>query len=218
MKKILLIGGGGHCKSVADAVIRASEYDDIGIVDINPAEPLFGSIKIVSSDDNLPALLEAGWTDAFVTVGSIGNTKLRRKLYSCILKEGFQIPNIVDPSAVVSIDAHLGKGVFVGKNAVINAGSIIGNAAIINTGAIVEHDCHIGDFVHVSPRAVICGGVEVGNDTHVGAGSVIKQYLNIGENIMIGMGSVVINDITSSSTVVGNPAKIIRGDCPKTRA
>lgn len=209
MKRVLLIGGGGHCKSVADAVIRSNEYDEIGIVDPYLKAPLFGTIQVVGSDEDLQYLLSDGWNDAFVTVGSVGNTSLRRKLFSEILEMGFFIPNIIDPSAIVSEFAQLGKGIFIGKNTVINAGSRIDDAAIINTGAIVEHDCRIGEFVHVSPRAVICGGVEIGKDTHIGAGAAVKQYIRIGNNSIIGMGSVVINDICSNITVVGNPAREI---------
>lgn len=206
MKNILLIGGGGHCASVADALIRTKEYDKIGIIDFKDKSPLFDLIPIVGCDDDLSELKKE-YDYAFVTVGSVGHTALRQKLYSMIQELGFTIPNIIDPSAVVSENAELGNGIFVGKNAVINARSRIGNAAIINTGAIVEHDCDIGSFAHISPRATLCGRVIVGDNTHIGAGAVIKQGIKVGKGSMIGMGSVVIHNIVDGVLVVGNPAK-----------
>ncbi len=206
MKKILLIGGGGHCKSVADTLLRLDEYNEIGIVDVHDEGALFGLIEVIGNDDDLPELREAGFTDALITVGSVGNTDLRRRLYGKISELGFNIPNIIDPTAIISPYAKLGKGIFIGKNAVVNAGCAIGDGAIINTGTIVEHECYIGEFVHISPGAVLCGGVEVGDDTHIGANASVKQYIKLGKNVIVGMGSVVIRDVRDNVTVVGNPA------------
>lgn len=209
MKKILLVGGGGHCKSVADAILRNKEYDEIGIVDLQMTEPMFGAIPVVGTDEDLSRLFSEGWIYAFVTMGSITNTRSRRRLFENLVNVGFSIPNIIDISAHVSPNAEIGKGVFVGKNAVINAGSIIKDAVIVNTGAIVEHDCSIDEFSHISTGATLCGGVIIGHDTHVGANSVIKQYTRVGSNTIIGMGSVVIHDIGDNMKIVGNPANPI---------
>lgn len=210
MNKILLIGGGGHCKSVADAAIMMHEYEQIGIVVNSESATIMDNISIVGDDDDLLKLYSEGWNCAFVAVGSVGDTSLRQKLYSNICSFNYRIPNIIDPSAVVSKNSKLDSGIFVGKNAVINAGSSIGTAAIINTGAIVEHDCIIGAFGHISPGATICGGVEIGEGSHIGARSVIIQKIKVGRNVVIGAGTVVIHDVPDGCTVVGNPGRIIK--------
>ena len=209
MKGILLIGGGGHCASVADTLLKLNIYNRIGIVINEVSQPMFGTIPVVGCDEDLMRLHDQGYEDAFITVGSIGNIDLRRKLANLAIDIGFSIPCIVDPSAAVSDSASLERGVFVGKNAVINARSIIKDFAIINTAAVIEHDCKVGKFVHVSPSATLCGGVEVGADSHIGAASVIMQYLKIGSNSMVGMGSVVIKDVADNVTVFGNPARVM---------
>lgn len=206
-KKLLLIGGGGHCSSVLSCVLALNKYEEVGIVDFSDT-PVMG-VSVVGKDDDLPNLKNTGWTDAFVTVGSIGSTGLRRRLYQMIKEIGFTVPVITDPSAIVAQDVKLGEGCFVGKGAVLNSGTEIGECAIINTGAVVEHDCKIGAFAHVSPGTVLCGQVEVGNDSHVGAGSVVRQQISIGNQTLIGIGSVVIQNIPDRVKAFGNPCKVV---------
>lgn len=203
--KLLLIGGGGHCRSVLDSLLELQLYEKIGIID-QPGPPILG-ISVIGQDEDLPRLKEDGWTDAFITVGSIGDTSLRHKLFQMVKKMGFTIPSVIDPSAVIGGEVDFAEGCFVGKKAIVNAGSAIGVCAIINSGAIVEHDCIVGDFAHISPGAILCGGVNVGNDTHVGAGTSVKQCITIGRNTIIGIGSTIIYDIPDGVTVYGKPGK-----------
>ena len=206
-KKILLIGGGGHCHSVLDSILLSGIYDKIGIIDNIDSSVL--DIPVVGTDDDIPRLKEAGWTDAFVTVGSIENTNLRHKLYDMVRRIGMNIPTIIDPSAIIARGTVISEGVFIGKRAVVNTGCRIGKCAIINTGAIVEHDCRVGDFSHISSGATICGQVNVGNDSHVGAGSVVRQQIIIGNCSLIGAGSVVVKDIPDAVKAYGNPCKVV---------
>lgn len=216
-KKILLLGTGGHCLSVLDSLITLSSYDAIGLIDkkINATptsqEPrkIMG-IPILGDDSDLEGLFAAGYSEAFITVGSIGDVSLRKKIYMTIKQIGFHVPNIIDKSSVLSSFAILGDGIYVGKNSIINAGTRIGDCAIINTSSVIEHECSIGDFVHISPRSTLCGGVMVETGTHIGAGSVVKQNVHIGEDTMVGMGSVVLNDIDSRVVAFGNPCKEVK--------
>ena len=209
-KKLLLLGGGGHCRSIIDSLISLNEYDDIGVVDNDPTIDFPNGISVVGTDDDLGFLYEQGWKSAFVSVGSVGNTALRRKLYDIINKYEFNIPIIVDPSAVIAKDAVIDKGVFVGKGAIINAKSFIDFAAIINTGAIIEHDCHVGEFAHISPGTVLCGNVKVGTDAHIGANSTVIQGTIIGEGSVIGIGSVVTKRVPDGTVAYGNPCKVVK--------
>lgn len=206
-KKLLLIGGGGHCRSVLDSIMSSEVYDEIGIID-NVDSSILG-IPVVGTDDDVPRLMSEGWTNAFITVGSVGNTKLRHKLYDMVKNIGMNVPAIIDSSAIIARDIEVSEGTYVGKRVVINTGSRIGTCAIINTGAVIEHDCIIGDFSHISPGATVCGQVCIGNDSHVGAGSVVRQQINIGNGALIGAGSVVVKDIQDNVKAYGNPCKVV---------
>lgn len=206
-KRLLLIGGGGHCHSVLDIVLASKEYNEIGIIDNIGGDYL--GIPVIGRDADLPRLFLDGWTDAFITVGSIGNTKIRRHLYNMVKEIGLMIPKIIDPTAIVGSGVVVEEGSFLGKRVVINAGSSIGTCAIVNTGAIVEHDCKIGAFAHISPGTVLCGQVSVGDDSHVGAGSTVRQLIKIGDNSLVGVGSVVVEDIPSNVRAYGSPCRVV---------
>lgn len=210
-KKILLIGGGGHCKSVLDSLLELNEYVEIGIVDKKESiESSVMGIPIVGCDDDLPKLYNNGYHYAFVTAGGIGNPTLRIKLFNLLSRIGYEIPNIIDSSAKVSKHAQIEKGVFIGKNAIVNAGAVIQNGGIINSGSIIEHDCNIGVFVHIAPGTVLGGEVTVGENSHVGSNATIKHQICVGSNTIIGMGSVVINNIKNNMMAYGNPCREVK--------
>lgn len=210
-RKLLLIGGGGHCKSVIDSLLSTKQYIEIGIIEKKDqkGESLL-NIPIIGCDDDLIELYHQGYNEAFITLGSTGNPENRTKLFNLIEKIGFNIPNIIDPTATISKDAKLGKGIFVGKNSVINVGVSVEDGAIINTSSTIEHDCKIGKLVHIAPGSVLCGEVKVDGYTHIGAGSIIKQQITIGANTMIGMGSVVLRNIGDNMLAFGNPCKEVK--------
>lgn len=208
MRKLLLIGGGGHCLAVADSASRMGVWDKIGIIDNKRAEALAG-FPVVGKDEDLAVLFAEGWQEAFVSLGSVKteDVVLRELRYKTTKQIGFSFPAILDPTAVIATDAVIEDGVYVGKCAVVNSNAYIGECAIINTGAIIEHNCQVGEFCHISPGAVLCGHVCVGEGTHIGAGSVVRQELTIGRNVLIGMGSVVVKDISDAVKAYGNPCK-----------
>jgi len=210
-RKLLLLGGGGHCKSIIDSILDSNEYSEIGIVEKHDhSKALILGIPVIGIDEDLEYLKSIGFTDAFVSLGSIGNTLNRRRLFKLILSLGFAVPNIIDKNAIVSKSTVFGKGIFIGKHALVNADSSLADCSIINSSATIEHDCAIGEFVHVSSGAVLGGNVLIGSDSHIGAGSIIRQQIRIGKNVMIGMGSIVLHDVPDNTVAYGNPCRIVR--------
>ena len=207
MEDLIIIGGGGHSKSVIDSAETMGLFRIIGILTTNN-KPLFG-YQNIGGDDALPILYSQGVRYCFIAIGSIGDTEPRYRLYKKVLELGYNLPNIVDPSSTVSKRILFGKGIFVGKNAIINANSEIEDMVIINSGATIEHDCSIGNLVHIAPGAVICGNSKIGNGTHIGAGATVMQGIVIGEHTLIGCGSVVVSDIPGGVKAYGNPCKVV---------
>ncbi len=209
-RRLLLVGGGGHCRSVLDSVSMSGAYEDIAVID--QAEHVgkkIGCATVIGTDKELPSLRQRGYTDAFVSIGSIGNTLTRVRLTKSLKELGFEIPAIIDPSSHVSSFCKVEEGVYIGKASNINCNCYIGAGSIINTAATVEHECRIGQFVHIAPGAVVCGGTFIGDNSHIGAHATIIQGIHIGEDVMVGAGCVVIRDIQAGETVVGVPGRHI---------
>lgn len=208
-KKIVLIGGGGHCKSVIDTITNNGEYEIIGITDTeNRMGDLVCGISIIGTDDMLQELFDTGINNAFITLGSIGSTDLREKLYDKAKKIGFTFPSIVDKSAVLSKTCEVGEGSFIGKGVILNVAVKIGRNCIINTGSIIEHDCVINDYVHIAPGCVLSGHVVIGRSSHIGTNTTIIQELTIGNHVLVGAGSVVVRSLKDNLKAYGNPCKI----------
>ena len=206
MKKIILLGGGGHCKSVIDSIRSKSEYTIIGILDLQENINKFvNGVQIIGTDEDLEKYSVEENFHFFITAGSIGNTTIRRSLAKLCEKYNLEFATVIDQTAVVSDSSIIGKGVFIGKGAIVNADACVKDHCIINTGSIIEHDCHIGNYVHIAPGAVLSGGVKIGDFTHVGTNSTVIQGITIGCNVIMGAGTVVHRNVPNSKKIVGNP-------------
>lgn len=192
MKKLVLLGAGGHCESVLDAILQGQEFDDIVILDRSEkvGQDVMG-VSVIGTDEELANLYKRGFRYAFITAGSIKSTDLRRHLYSMAVQAGFDFTNVIDRTAILARNVQMGKGIFIGKKAVINSGTVIEDQAIINTGAIIEHDCFIGMFSHISVGTVLCGGVKVGQDSFIGANATVIQGKELPDKTIIGAGEVI---------------------------
>lgn len=194
---VLLIGGGGHCRSVIDVIESGAQYRVAGIV--QPATdglaPILG-YPVRGDDDALPGLL--GHTPcALVTVGQLKDASLRQHLFGKLLDLRAEIPFVVSPRAHVSRHAQLGPGTVVLHGALVNAAARIGENCIINSMALVEHDARIGPHCHISTGARVNGDVEIGAGCFIGSGTVIHQGVTIGAGSVIGAGCVISRDVAA---------------------
>ena len=191
MKEIILIGGGGHCKSVIDVIEREGRFKIAGIVD---KPELLGSnvlgYPIIGNDSDLGDLAKK-YEYALITVGQIKSPSLRIKLFDLAINAGFTLPNIISPNAYVSKHLTIGKGVVVMHNAMVNASASIGDNCIINSKVLIEHDCQISKHCHISTNATINGGVIVQSGCFIGSGVITKESITIGKNSFIKAGSLV---------------------------
>lgn len=194
MKKIILVGFGGHAKSVIDSIEKSQEYEIIGYTDVEPDKEYKG-YQYLGDDEVLREYYDRGVHYAFIAVGYMGKGDLRPRLYEKVKKIGYVIPSVIDSSAQLAADVRIDEGCFVGKRAVINANASIEKLCIINTGAIVEHDCSVGEFTHISVGSILCGNVKVGNGSFIGANATVIQSRAIGNDCIVGAGVVVRNNI-----------------------
>ena len=194
-EKIILIGGGGHCKSCIDVIELSGHFHIEGIVDVPDKlhNKLLG-YEIIATDDDLPQLVNEN-TNFLVTLGQIKSPEKRIRIFQILKDLKAKLPIIISPLAYVSRHAQIDDGTIVMHHALVNAGAHVGKNCIINTKTLVEHDAVIGDHCHIATGAIINGGVTVGSGTFFGSKSVSKEYVEIGKNVVIGCGEKIIKNI-----------------------
>ncbi|MDF1879477.1 NeuD/PglB/VioB family sugar acetyltransferase [Sulfurimonas sp. SAG-AH-194-C20] len=188
-EEILLIGGGGHCKSVIDVIEQEDRFIIAGIVD---KKELLGSkvlgYEVVGCDDDLKKLHEK-YKNIMITVGHIKSNSVRVKLFHLVKSIGYTLPTIISPLAYVSKHSFVDEGSVVMHQALVNANANIGKNCIINTKALVEHDAIVENNCHISTSAVINGGTIIKENTFFGSNATSKEYVTV-ENF-VKAGSVV---------------------------
>lgn len=208
--KLILIGGGGHCKVCIDVIEQAEQFEIVGILDV--AELLGTNVldyQIIGTDQDINKYVELEYS-FLITVGQIKSATLREKLFNKLRENNAEIATIVAPSAYVSEYSKIGAGSIVMNQVVINAGVTIGDNCILNNKCDIEHDSIIGNHTHISTGAIINGNCKVGNGVFVGSNATIANQIIIEDRAVIGAGSVVINNVNISDIQAGNPAKSIK--------
>lgn len=203
MKRLAILGAGGHGKVVADAAECCGWTDISFFEDSWPERAQNACWLICGTTSHLLARLHE--FDGVVV--AIGHNRARGEKLSLLESAGAQIVSIIHPRATVSKHAEVGKGSVVFAGACINPCAIVGTGAIINTGSSVDHDCVLGANVHISPGARLAGNVSVGDGSWVGIGACIRQAVRIGMHVTVGAGSAVVKDINDNHVVVGVPAR-----------
>ena len=178
-KKILLIGGGGHCKSVIDVIELEDKFTIEGIID---KKELLGSkvlnYKVIGCDDDLEDLFKT-YKYAIITVGQIKSSRIRVKLFNKLKKIGYELPVIKSPLSYVSKYSSIDDGTVIMHQSLINSNVKIGKNCIINSKALIEHDCIVGDNCHISTASVINGEVKIKDGTFFGSNATSKEAIEV---------------------------------------
>lgn len=194
-KNLYLIGGGGHCQAVIDAVETSGEYNLVGIFDTKEkvGTKIF-QYPIIDTDKAICNYINAeSWF--LITIGHLRSNAKRVELFNFLKNSGANIATIISKSAAVSAHATIGPGTVVMANATVSAGANIGVNCILNSKALVEHNCQIGDHCHISTNATINGNVKICDHVFFGSSATTKQGISISSNSFVKACTLVKNDI-----------------------
>jgi UDP-perosamine 4-acetyltransferase len=202
MRKLLILGAGGHGRAVSDLAVEVG-WTVAGHTDATGAS----RPGILGSDADIEKLARTGAIDAAVV--GIGNSALPRRaeLFRLLHDSGIAIPALVHPRAVLSRSCRVGDGSVVFAGCVLGAGVDMGVNGVCYAGVIVEHDSRIGDHCYLSPGAVVCGQVTLERGAFLGAGAVVVPGVRVGADAVVAAGAVVVDDVPAGATVIGVPAK-----------
>lgn len=206
LKKIVIFGAGGHAKVVADAIIKAGQYEIAAFVDSFTTEKNVLGIQVITEDQY--------FSNPIVNLGvvGIGDNSTREKVAQKILSQvpSFEFITVIHPSAQIATHTFIDKGTVVFANSVINVSTHIGKHCIVNTSASVDHDCFLEDFSSVAPNVCLGGRCRVGAFSVISIGAVLIHNIEVGPFSVVGAGSLVTKKIPEFSVYYGVPAKKIR--------
>ena len=189
---LLLIGAGGHARSLIDLVHSSGLWDVFGLVGLADqiGEEVLG-YPVLGCDQDLPSLRKK-CTHALLAVGQIGLSFERKRLASELERLHFKFPVVISCQSYVSSYAELGPGTSVGHGVIVNASAKVGSHCILNSNALIEHDVLIGDCCHISTGVMVNGGVKIGSGSFVGSGCILREGLDLPCNTVISAGKRVM--------------------------
>jgi len=212
LNDLIIVGAGGSSREIAGVVADINKFQDrwnlMGFLDDDAS-------KIGTVVDGLPVL---GTTESatqypqasfVIGIASYKNPATRKKIVEKLRLPIERFAKIVHPSASVSAYAIIGYGTVVLQGVVITSATVVGNHVLISQGAMLGHDVSVADYVTIAPRAVISGSVIIEQSAYIGAGAVIAPGVVVGAESLVGIGSTVTGNVSSGSTVFGNPARAI---------
>lgn len=187
MKTLLILGAGGHGKSVAEGALLGGDWS-----------------AVIFLDDAWPEVTEALGCEVVGKVGDIasvagrcqgaiaavGNNTVREQWIDAIEQAGVELVSVVHPKAWVSPSAVIGAGTAVMAGAVVGTVSEVGKGAIINANATVDHDVVMEALSHIGVGVQLAGGVRVGARAWLQAGSSCGYHVVVEAGVTLGPGTV----------------------------
>lgn len=205
IKPVIILGGGGHARVLAEA-IRHMGGTVLGHCVPSSQTSSFDGSSFLSDED----VLRMNAEDIRLANG-IGvkpkltdpGTMMRRKAFDLFAAHGFVFPPVFGLASAVASDASVDAGAQIMSGAVVQPGAQIFRNAVVNSGAIIEHDCKVGAHSFISPGVTCCGSVEIGEGAFVGAGATILPGVVVGKGSIIGAGVVVRRSVTENEPFLG---------------
>lgn len=188
IRRLLIIGTGGHGRSVAEAVLLRDDYALMGFLDdaAQPEQrvwdwPVWGTTALLSEcRDRVDAVFVA-----------IGNNALREALHQRVQAQGLALATVIHPTAIVSSRAVVGRGSAILAGAVVGTGAQLGEGVIVNCGAVVDHDCLVEPFGHLGVNAGMAGGSVLGRRAWMPVGAALAYGAKVAADRVLQPGEVV---------------------------
>lgn len=199
-KQLIILGFGGHARSVADVALSTG-YESLVFVDDHArVGEMFLGFPILKC-------FKTQEPKAWCAFAASGDGSIRKNQTEFIKENNWHQISLIAPSATRGVGSLVADCVFVGHHAHIGPMATVGMGSIVNSGAVVEHECEVGEWAHVSVNATMAGRSKLGAFSMLGAGATIIDGVEITSQVTIGAGAVAHKSIDKAGVYTGVPAK-----------
>lgn len=209
---LFIYGTGGAGVEVCDLVKRNNSIGNryskiIFIDDFKDEEEYYGTrtIHFVSCKEYME-------NEKAEFIIAAGEPKVRELLFNKVKLEGYSFATLIDETAIIAETAQIAEGCIINAHAIVSSEVIIKENCMVMFQTIIGHHAVIESNCVICPKATVGGHSKVGELSFLGLASSMMQRVNIGKNTIVGMGSMVFKDVDDGVTVVGNPARVTKGD------
>jgi sugar O-acyltransferase (sialic acid O-acetyltransferase NeuD family) len=192
--RLLVVGAGGHGRSVVEAAELSGLFEVVGFLDDSlPAgeavwgAPVLGTVASIAHHR----------TAAHQAIVAIGNNAVREKLMQQLAAVGFGWATVVHPRAIVAPSAVLGAGSSVMAGAIVGTEARLGMGSIVNCGAVVDHHATVEDFGHLGVNASMAGGTVLGRGAWMQAGAALGYGVKVPSGVTLAPGEAVDSRINN---------------------
>ena len=187
IKKLIIVGAGGHGKCCLDIAREMKIYDEIVFLDDHHLNESINDCKVIGSIDEMSSYYPE-YTSIFI---AIGNNQIRSRLLLQAKEIGYELPILQHPTSIVSKYATIKEGTVIFPNTVIENNANISNGCIITANTTINHDAYIEDYVLIYSNTVIRPNTLIGAYTRIGSnctitfGTKIKACSDIDDGVVV---------------------------------
>jgi len=116
--------------------------------------------------------------------------KTRWDIYQKVKNDGYKVPALIHPKAIVDKTAKIGEGAIIMAGAIVDYKAEIKDLAVLWNGVNVSHDSVIGENTFLSPGSTVCGCSTVGRDSFIGAGAVVIDHKKVADGSFVKAGGL----------------------------
>lgn len=209
VEDIILYGSGGMARELSELI------EDINIIE--PVWHIVGYLNdtiTISGGEKVDGYSILGGGDILKNIGgtknvvlAMSNPAIKLRIYQKIKDYDIRFPILIHPTARIARNVKIGEGSVIGMDCIVSVNACLGRHVFLNMRTVIGHDAIIDDFSSCLVNCIVAGNVHVKEGCLLGSNCVVMEKKVIGNKAKIGMGAIVCFDVDDQNVVMSRPSK-----------